>query len=208
MATTTPNYGWTVPTSTDYVADGAVAIETLGDSVDSTLFTALGGAYPGMRLVKKQTIGTGVSSVIVTDAFSAAYENYRVIISGGVASGATYTLLQLRTGSTTATTGYYRAMWYVDYAASSGAQAATNTSSWRAGYATANSFSGTIDILSPFLAVNTTMTSSASGALPNEAIYMHGGYHTAATSYDQFVLSTTAGTLTGGTIYVYGYGAS
>jgi hypothetical protein len=37
MATTTPNYGWVVPTSTDLVKDGAVAIETLGDSADATL---------------------------------------------------------------------------------------------------------------------------------------------------------------------------
>ena len=34
MATTTPNFGFDVPTSTDYVADGAVAIETLGDDID------------------------------------------------------------------------------------------------------------------------------------------------------------------------------
>lgn len=35
MATTTPNFGWSVPTSTDYVKDGAVAIETLGDAIDA-----------------------------------------------------------------------------------------------------------------------------------------------------------------------------
>jgi hypothetical protein len=49
MATTTPNYGWTVPTSTDLVKDGAVAIETLGDSVDASLFDtvimSIMGAY-------------------------------------------------------------------------------------------------------------------------------------------------------------------
>lgn len=38
MATTTPNYGWTVPTSTDLVKNGATAIETLGDAVDATVF--------------------------------------------------------------------------------------------------------------------------------------------------------------------------
>jgi len=37
MATTTPNFGWTVPTSTDLVKDGATAIETLGDAVDASL---------------------------------------------------------------------------------------------------------------------------------------------------------------------------
>jgi hypothetical protein len=39
MATTTPNFGWPVPTSTDLVKDGATAIEALGDAVDSTVYT-------------------------------------------------------------------------------------------------------------------------------------------------------------------------
>ena len=41
MATTTPNNGWAVPTSTDYVAQGAVAIETLGDAIDASVGTGL-----------------------------------------------------------------------------------------------------------------------------------------------------------------------
>lgn len=43
MATTTPNFGWTVPTSTDLVKDGATAIELLGDSIDSSFVDLLGG---------------------------------------------------------------------------------------------------------------------------------------------------------------------
>ena len=36
MATTTPLNGWPVPTSTDYVKDGATAIEALGDAIDAS----------------------------------------------------------------------------------------------------------------------------------------------------------------------------
>jgi hypothetical protein len=43
MATTTPNFGWSVPTSTDLVKDGATAIETLGDSIDASLVDLKGG---------------------------------------------------------------------------------------------------------------------------------------------------------------------
>jgi hypothetical protein len=43
MATTTPNFGWAVPTSTDLVKDGAVAIETLGDSIDASMVDLKGG---------------------------------------------------------------------------------------------------------------------------------------------------------------------
>jgi hypothetical protein len=43
MATTTPNFGWPVPTSTDLVKDGATAIEGLGDAVDASLLDLKGG---------------------------------------------------------------------------------------------------------------------------------------------------------------------
>jgi len=43
MATTTPNFGWTVPTSTDLVKDGATAIETLGDGIDASFLDLKGG---------------------------------------------------------------------------------------------------------------------------------------------------------------------
>jgi hypothetical protein len=43
MATTTPNFGWAVPTSSDLVKNGAVAIETLGDSIDASLVDLKGG---------------------------------------------------------------------------------------------------------------------------------------------------------------------
>jgi hypothetical protein len=43
MATTTPNFGWPVPTSTDLVKNGATAIEALGDAIDASLVDLEGG---------------------------------------------------------------------------------------------------------------------------------------------------------------------
>ena len=43
MATTTPLFGWSVPTSSDLVKNGATAIETLGDSIDASMGELLGG---------------------------------------------------------------------------------------------------------------------------------------------------------------------
>jgi len=51
MATTTPNFGWPVPTSTDLVKDGATAIEALGDGVDAS-FVDLKGGTTGQILAK------------------------------------------------------------------------------------------------------------------------------------------------------------
>jgi hypothetical protein len=39
MATTSPNYGWPEPTSSDYVKNGATAISTMGNAIDSTVFS-------------------------------------------------------------------------------------------------------------------------------------------------------------------------
>ena len=50
MATTT-NYGWTTPNDTDLVKDGASAIRTLGQSIDTT-FAELKGGTSGQILSK------------------------------------------------------------------------------------------------------------------------------------------------------------
>lgn len=39
MATTTTNFGWAIPTSTDLVKDGATAIATLGNAIDTNVST-------------------------------------------------------------------------------------------------------------------------------------------------------------------------
>ena len=46
-------------------------------------------ANSGLVFVKSQTIGATVPSVDVTDCFSATYDAYRVVVSGGAASAAT-----------------------------------------------------------------------------------------------------------------------
>ena len=205
MATTT-NYGFEIPDDTDLVKDGALAMRDLGQDVDTQLFTALGGDYPGLRLIKKQTIGTGVSSVNVTGAFSATYENYKIVLSGGV--GSTTAALSLRMGATA--TGYYSAVPRVIY--STGAVSGTsdnNQTTWlRAGYGSTNSLNMNAELQAPFLTKNTFLQSSYiesdTGGLAGPVI----GYLNNSTSYTDFTIIPTGGTLTGGTIYVYGYGIS
>lgn len=51
MSTTTTNFGWTVPQSTDLVKDGATAIATLGSGID-TSFVGLKGGTTGQILSK------------------------------------------------------------------------------------------------------------------------------------------------------------
>lgn len=204
MATTTPVYGWPVPTSTDYVADGAVAIEALGDAVDSTLSTALGGAYPGLRLVKKQTIGSAVSSVTVTGAFSSTYDNYRILINGGVGSVGNG-ILRFQLGSVT--TGYYSNFIYAGYVGGAVSSVANNNGANinYAGISDTINISAEIEVMSPFLTkqklISATYYDSASTGRTQ-------GQCADQNSQTAFTILTTSGTLTGGTIYVYGYGKS
>jgi len=65
MATTTPNFGWPVPVSTDLVKDGATAIEALGDSIDASLVDLKGGTS-GQVLAKNSN--TDMDFIWVTDA--------------------------------------------------------------------------------------------------------------------------------------------
>ena len=72
MATTTPNFGWPVPTSTDLVKDGATAIETLGDSIDASLVDLKGGTT-GQVLTKASGTDmdfswTAVDPLVILDA--------------------------------------------------------------------------------------------------------------------------------------------
>jgi len=80
MATVTPNYGWDVPTSTDYVKDGATAIETLGDDIDSTLYGLVGAnTKVGMQLLSTTTL-SGASTTI--SGISQAYADLEIWIYG------------------------------------------------------------------------------------------------------------------------------
>ena len=81
MATTTPNFGWSVPTSTDLVKDGATAIETLGDSIDASLVDLKGGTS-GQVLAKNSN--TDMDFIWVAQDDSNAIQNAIVDAKGDI----------------------------------------------------------------------------------------------------------------------------
>jgi hypothetical protein len=156
----------------------------------------------GLQLVKKQTIGSGVTSVNVTGAFSATYEAYKIIVSGGTTTTGTVPI-RLQLGAST--TGYFAAIQTIFYTGAARVDVSDDNAVRfsRVGFATPNNISCNIDLVSPFLA-KPTMVSSPYATLAVAGT--NSGFNSANTSFTDFTISPEAGTLTGGTIYVYGYG--
>lgn len=163
------------------------------------VFLADADTPPGLELVKTQTIGTTVSSVTVSDVFSSTYDKYKITVSGGAASSAIDLWMTL--GSTA--TGYYYSLLYTIYNNTAAAVGATNQAKWAyAGAAEANGITLDVDLTNPYLAKQTYYSAS----LPNSGYAGHAsGYLANTTSYTAFTITPSSGTLTGGTIRVYGY---
>ena len=164
------------------------------------------GAAPsaGLTLISTTTIGSAVSSVTVSNAFSSTYDNYKVIVSGGAASASINLTMIL--GATA--TGYYAGYNQVTY--SSGATTNTgsdnNTTTWtKVGAANTNGISANFDLLAPNLAKNTMIMGFAGPNATSGNSRTYSGFLNDTTAYTAFTLTTSSGTLTGGTIKVYGY---
>ena len=152
----------------------------------------------GLTLVKSQTIGSAVSSVTVTDAFSSTYDAYRVTMTGGTSSGSLELVLTF--GSTTS--GYKWGFSVSTYNSTLSTYGSTSDSAIYAFRAPADGLNNAFDVSNPNLAKNTVVNgygfdsgqyNLVRGIVPN------------TTQYTAFTIAATSGNLTGGTIRVYGY---
>lgn len=155
----------------------------------------------GLQLVKTQTIGTTVSTVTVTGAFSADYDNYKIMIAGG--AGSTDINLLLTLGSTA--TGYYYGGTTRTPGGVSGGLEGNNATSFLMGSAHTNGITANVDVISPFATKRTHFTAQYNPAVTNAQMGTLNGFLNDNTSYTAFSIALSSGTLTGGTIRVYGY---
>jgi hypothetical protein len=158
----------------------------------------------GLWLVKTVTIGNGVSSVPVNDAFSSAWENYKIIISmnNNSSGGGNSMLLQLN-GITS--NSYYTIGTFAAWATSISQLIGSPINSWPIGFPFAGLHNSCdVEIFSPFRSDARTTAKSGMSAPAYASDYSHQVTTTASTT--GFSLSIAAGgTFTGGSIYVYGY---
>jgi hypothetical protein len=206
MATTTPNYGWPVPTSTDYVKDGATAIEALGDAIDATVF----GLPTGALTLINSTSFSAVASQSINNVFSATYDNY-VLLMNVLTSGNEQVRMRYRVSGADNTTTNYR--WHMQFSSSSstsyvGLASATESYNLLASSEGTSSTHGiNLTVLAPFLSENTTYLglqngSGTSGGGPIVGGSVQGQFVT-TTSFTGFSVFPPSGTITG-KIRVYG----
>jgi len=168
-----------------------------GSAVTSSLDYQV--ANQGLTLVKSQTIGSGVSSVTVTDAFSSAFTNYRIVfdIDSGTPSGVLFLL-----GS--ATTGYYYFELQITTGGTIGGTGGSNAASAKIGTLRSEGGGGIIEVLQPNKALRTSFACIGTDK-SNDPFRDTRGFMADTTAYTSFTIQPSVGTMTGGKIRVYGY---
>lgn len=203
MATTTPNYGWTVPTSTDLVKDGAAAIELLGDSIDTSMNAALGTKKAGMVLLNTTSF-SGVSSFsLAQDTFTSTYDNYKVVFSNFSTTSNPNTNIKFRkAGVDNSASAYSIGGGTGAYAASWGTFNTTGTSALLNQIGSANSKSSLeLTIYDPKLNKATNFVTMST--TPTNIFYV-GGVHDVIDTFDSMTFIFSAGNVSG-TYCVYGF---
>jgi hypothetical protein len=158
----------------------------------------------GLWLVKTQTIGTAVSSVTVSDAFSADYANYLIKIDGGAAS--TGNGLELRLLPNTTANDFRYSYLYANLNNTASALSAIGATSLPyVAFSAGQGITAHIEIMSPNAAKGTQVTASGGNSGLGQFFGRQTGVEISSNQFTGFSLTTTTGTLTGGTIRVYGY---
>jgi hypothetical protein len=164
---------------------------------------AAGGAS-GLTLISSTTVGSAVSSVEITGAFSSTYDNYFITASG--IDGSATTNGALTFGATTS--GYYYSLIYTSFTSNTVVGAAgSNQASFPnvLGYNSSNGCNLHVNVKSPNLADNTVVSYNYVEPATGGIGLFGSGYLNNTTAYTSFKITPATGTLTGGTIKVYGY---
>jgi hypothetical protein len=187
------------------LAVGANGTVLTADSAETTgLKWAAAGGASGLTLISSTTVGTAVASVEITGAFSSTYDNYLIRVSG--IDGSTATNGTLTFGATTS--GYYYSLIYTTFASNTVVGlAGSNQSSIPnvLGYNSSNGANMLMYVNAPNLVDFTTFYYQ--GVDPNTTGLglTAAGYVNNTTQYTSFKITAATGTLTGGTVKVYGY---
>jgi hypothetical protein len=191
---------WQEPTGITAATTDASGNVTFDNDVTVTGTITSVGNPQGLVFIKSQTIGSGVASVTVNDAFSSTFENYRIVMSGVKSTANGNNVSFLLNGSSS---WYFYSGIKTDIDAPV-AQYGFNQTSYLCGLTGTGSagMNLRIDVYNPNLATQTCFESVGVGMVNS---YMMSGFHYLADAYTGFDIVLSTGTMTGGTIRVYGY---
>jgi hypothetical protein len=163
--------------------------------------TAVGNS--GLVYISSTTGGTGVSSITISNCFSATYDNYMVnIVNSANSSGGNYLRMSLNniTGNNWYGNGYYMT------AGSGTLTGFHNTgTSYQNIAVTDPNFSVNVNIHNPFATAYPYVMSQYSAGGQSGYNGVVQGNANATTSCTGFTITASSGTLTGGIITVYGF---
>ena len=158
----------------------------------------------GLVYVTSATIGVAVSSVTVSSVFSSTYDSYKIVISG-MKTSITSPIVRLQLSGIT--TSYFTSMVYQLASTSTiNGYNETNVSYWAASIGANENSRIEIDLFGMNGATGKMGNSEFAGYDNNSS---YGGstflVNTSGAVSTGFVLSSSSGTLSNGTITVYGY---
>jgi len=203
---TTSAYGWNIPDNTDLVKDGALAIRTLGNAIDTSMNTALGTKKAGMVLLNTTSFSGVSSASLPTSTFTSTYTNYKIYLNITSSTASTYLYARLRAaGSDITTSNYNSATIQAAYASSTlgnDNSGASQTSWTRFGWLDGSNQSDfTIDLMSPQATAYTSFVNQNGRA--GYGYQTAGGNFNATTAADSITFFPLSGNFTG--VYsVYG----
>jgi hypothetical protein len=160
-------------------------------------------ANSGLVFVSQTTVGSGVASVTISNCFTSTYDSYRIISRGVVCSTEGSAAIQLTSSATPLTTGYYGALIFTNATVQTVINSNATSMLYIAAHGNTAGLSLDVDIIGPAKA---EMTWVGNGSYMRFDFYgTFNGYSNSAVAYDGFKVFPQSGTLTGGTITVYGY---
>jgi hypothetical protein len=224
MATTTTNFGWDIPQSTDLVKDGATAIAALGQDIDTAFVDFKGGttgqvlkkssatdldvewgtASSGLTLINTTSF-SGVSAHAVDDVFSSTYTNYLITVNiTAVGTGDVTLRLNFRTTGGVDVTTNMSAQRISFYTSVVGATIASGTfGASSASYPTYSNY--VLNVANPNL--NGVTTYNSAGGYVNNAgqpfIDTFYGYNGATNVFTGIRITPSASTISG-SMSIYG----
>jgi hypothetical protein len=166
---------------------------------------------PGLELIATTTVSTGSTIATISNCFSSAYTNYRIVYTiNSYAAGPLYLRLRTSGGDDTDATYAWARNYFRWDAGSSGSAASMTDTVWTVGYCsgTTTTIENAFDIYNPNVADRSSYNGQLveiGSATSNSYNMIVAGQKQTLTQYTGFSLVRYSTNTFGGTVAVYGY---